>query len=183
MNEMLGGLTKSLAPEMGGCSMSEDEPKQLCAKVSAAQDEQLAMRTRIPFLPLGDRVVVERLAEIKQIGGIIIPEQSVEKPKEGVVVALGEGKLLEAPGYRMKCTVELGDRVLFGSFSGYEIEIGTARFVILREDELLGVSLIPVPVVEVEDAPRVVGLAAVAEALKPIEAQGHEQEGNQAVTK
>lgn len=148
-------------------------PDTLC-EVTA--EEILAARTRIPFLPSGDRVVVERLKEITQVGQIIIPDQAIEKPKEGIVVALGEGKLIETEGYRLKCTVELGDRVLFGQHSGFDIELGKAKYVILREDEILGVNLIPLPVEETPAEPRKIGVEAVREALAP-DAPGHAPEG------
>ena len=89
--------------------------------------------------PLHDRVIVKRIEEGEQIrGGIIIPDSAKEKPQEGEVVAAGEGKYKE-DGTRQSLDVKPGDRVLFGKYSGSEIKIDGEEFLIMREDEILGV--------------------------------------------
>lgn len=89
--------------------------------------------------PLQDRVIVQRLEEeSKTKGGIIIPDTAKEKPIEGKVLAVGNGKVLEDGSVR-KLEVKAGDRVLFGKYSGTEIKIGGEEHLILREDDILGV--------------------------------------------
>lgn len=89
--------------------------------------------------PLFDRVVVERLAgEAKTAGGIIIPDTAQEKPMMGKVLAVGSGKVLE-DGKVRSLDVKVGDRVIFGKYTGTELKIGGEERVILREDEILGV--------------------------------------------
>jgi chaperonin GroES len=91
------------------------------------------------FRPLHDRVLVKRTEkEETSQGGIIIPDSAKEKPQEGEVIAVGEGKKLEN-GERMKMDVEKGDRILFGKYSGSEIKMEGEEYVILREDEILGI--------------------------------------------
>ena len=89
--------------------------------------------------PLHDRVIVRRIEEGEQVrGGIIIPDTAKEKPQEGEVIAAGEGKYKE-DGKRQALDVKKGDRVLFGKYSGSEIKIDGEEFLIMREDEILGV--------------------------------------------
>lgn len=89
--------------------------------------------------PLHDRVIVRRIEEGEQIrGGIIIPDTAKEKPQEGEVIAAGEGKYKD-DGTRQTLDVKVGDRVLFGKYSGSEIKIDGEEFLIMREDEILGV--------------------------------------------
>ena len=91
------------------------------------------------FRPLHDRVVVKRIdAEEKTKGGIIIPDTAKEKPQEGEVIAVGDGKRKD-DGSRISLYVKEGDRVLFGKYSGSEIKIDGEEFLIMREDEILGV--------------------------------------------
>jgi chaperonin GroES len=91
------------------------------------------------FRPLHDRILVKREeAEQKSKGGIIIPDTAKEKPIEGKVIAVGNGKVLE-DGKVHKLEVKVGDRILFGKYSGTEIKIEGTEHVILREDEVLGV--------------------------------------------
>jgi len=89
--------------------------------------------------PLHDRVMVKRLdaAEERQ-GGIIIPDTAKEKPQQAEVQAVGSGKLLEI-GERAPIEVKAGDRILFGKYSGSEIKIEGQEYLILREDEILGI--------------------------------------------
>lgn len=89
--------------------------------------------------PLYDRVLIKRVEEKEQVrGGIIIPDSAKEKPQEGEVVAIGNGKVLEN-GTRIEPGVQVGDRVLFGKYSGSEIKLDDEEYLILREDEILGV--------------------------------------------
>jgi chaperonin GroES len=91
------------------------------------------------FRPLQDRVLVKRTAaEEKSKGGIIIPDSAKEKPIEGEVIAVGNGKVLD-DGKTRSPEVKAGDKVLFGKYSGTEIKIEGEEHVILREDEVLGV--------------------------------------------
>ena len=89
--------------------------------------------------PLHDRVIVRRIEEGEQIrGGIIIPDTAKEKPQEGEVVAVGEGKYKE-DGTRQSLDVKAGDRVLFGKYSGTETKLIGTEYIIMREDEVLGI--------------------------------------------
>jgi chaperonin GroES len=89
--------------------------------------------------PLHDRVIVRRIEEGEQVrGGIIIPDTAKEKPQEGEVVAVGEGKYRD-DGTRQTLDVKKGDRVLFGKYSGSEIKLDGEELLIMREDEILGV--------------------------------------------
>ena len=89
--------------------------------------------------PLHDRVIVRRIEEGEQVrGGIIIPDTAKEKPQEGEVVAVGEGKYRE-DGTRQTLDVKAGDRVLFGKYSGSEIKLDGEELLIMREDEILGI--------------------------------------------
>jgi chaperonin GroES len=89
--------------------------------------------------PLHDRVIVKRIDEGEQVrGGIIIPDTAKEKPQEGEVIAVGEGKYLK-DGTRQALDVKAGDRVLFGKYSSSEVKIDGEELLIMREDEILGV--------------------------------------------
>ena len=88
--------------------------------------------------PLHDRVLVRRVEEAETArGGIIIPDTAKEKPQEGVVVAVGQGK--REKGERVKLDVKEGDRILFGKYSGNEVRIDDEEYIIMREEEILGV--------------------------------------------
>ena len=89
--------------------------------------------------PLGDRILVKRVeAEEKTKGGIVLPDTAKEKPKEGVVVALGQGKLLDS-GERSQMQLKVDDRVLFTSYAGTEVKIGGEEYLIMGEDDVLAV--------------------------------------------
>lgn len=89
--------------------------------------------------PLGDRVLVKRVAaDDKTKGGIILPDTAKEKPREGVVVSVGNGKLLDN-GSRQAMSVKKNDRVLFSSYAGSEIKLDGEELLILGEDEILAV--------------------------------------------
>ena len=89
--------------------------------------------------PLQDRILVKRLeSEEKTVGGIIIPDNAKEKPMEGKVISVGNGKMLD-DGKLRKPDVKVGDTVLFSKYSGSEVKIDGIEHLIMREDDLLGV--------------------------------------------
>ena len=89
--------------------------------------------------PLHDRVMVKRLDEGEQkVGGIIIPDSAQEKPQQAMVKAVGNGTLLET-GERVPLDVKAGDRILFGKYSGSEIKLDGEEYLMLKEEEILGV--------------------------------------------
>ena len=90
--------------------------------------------------PLHDRVIIRRIEDStnQTAGGLFIPDTAKEKPQEGEVIAVGEGKYKE-DGTRQTLDVKAGDRVLFGKYSGSEIKLDGEEFIIMREDEILGV--------------------------------------------
>ena len=89
--------------------------------------------------PLNDRILVKRLeGEERTAGGIIIPDSAKEKPAEGEVVAVGPGKLNDA-GERVAMDVAVGDRVLFSKYGGSEVKLDGEDFLMMREDDILGV--------------------------------------------
>jgi chaperonin GroES len=90
--------------------------------------------------PLYDRIVVKRVeeAEAKSAGGLIIPDSAKEKPQQGEVVAAGNGKKTE-DGKVIPLDVKVGDKILFGKYSGSDIKIGTEEYLIMREDEVLAI--------------------------------------------
>ena len=91
------------------------------------------------FRPLHDRVVVRRIeADQKTAGGIIIPDSAQEKPSEGEIVAVGEGTR-DDDGDRIPLDVKVGDRVLFGKWSGTEVKVGGEDLLIMKESDILGV--------------------------------------------
>ncbi|MBI1403012.1 MAG: co-chaperone GroES [Porphyrobacter sp.] len=91
------------------------------------------------FRPLHDRVVVRRIeADQKTAGGIIIPDSAQEKPSEGEVIAVGEGARDDA-GNRITPDVKVGDRVLFGKWSGTEVKINGEDLLIMKESDIMGV--------------------------------------------
>lgn len=90
--------------------------------------------------PLQDRIIVERIEEeTKTAGGIIIPDTvSKEKPQEGKVIAVGKGKVTE-DGKLLPVDVKVGDRVLFGKYAGSDVKVDGKEYLIMREDDILGV--------------------------------------------
>jgi chaperonin GroES len=89
--------------------------------------------------PLGDRVLVQRVeAEERTAGGILLPESAKEKPKEGKVISIGEGKMLD-DGKRSTFSVRVGDRILFTSYAGTEVKVLGEEYLIMREEDILGV--------------------------------------------
>jgi chaperonin GroES len=89
--------------------------------------------------PLHDRILARRIEEKEQVrGGIIIPDTAKEKPLEAEVMAVGEGKITDE-GKRVALDVKVGDRVLIGKYSGTEVKLQDEEYIILREEEVLGV--------------------------------------------
>jgi chaperonin GroES len=89
--------------------------------------------------PLYDRIVVKRIEQSEELqGGLFIPDSAKEKPQQGEVVAVGKGKRLE-DGQVVPLDVQAGDRILFGKYSGSEIKVDGEEFLIMREDDVLGV--------------------------------------------
>ena len=95
--------------------------------------------TRTKVRPLHDRIILQRLEEgEQQVGGIIIPDSAKEKPQQGKVIAVGKGRI-EKDGRVTPLDVKEGDTVLFGKYSGQEIKLDGDEFLIMREEEVLGV--------------------------------------------
>jgi len=89
--------------------------------------------------PLQDRVIVQRVEEEERTkGGIIIPDTAKEKPQEGKVIAVGKGKVAD-DGKVIPLDVKAGDKILFGKYSGSEVKLGGEEYLIMREDDILGV--------------------------------------------
>lgn len=96
-------------------------------------------KTAVKAKPLGDKIMVRRVeAEEMTKGGIVLPDTAKEKPREGIVLGLGEGKLLD-DGTRAPFTVKKNDRILFSSYAGTEINLGGEDYLILSEDDVLGI--------------------------------------------
>ena len=94
---------------------------------------------KIAIRPLGDRVLVQRVeAEVKTAGGIILPESAKEKPKEGVIISTGEGRLMDN-GERSSFSVSEGDRVLFTSYAGTDVKFDGDEYLIMREEDILAI--------------------------------------------
>ncbi len=90
--------------------------------------------------PLHDRILVKRLEDKKEVkkGGIIIPDTAKEKPQEGEVIAVGPGKVGD-DGKRLPMDVKAGDKILFGKYSGSEVKLNDEEFLIMREEDVLGI--------------------------------------------
>jgi chaperonin GroES len=96
-------------------------------------------KAQMKVRPLHDRLIIRRIEEKETVkGGIIIPDTAKEKPQEGEVIAVGNGKLLDN-GTKVPLDVKAGDKILFGKYSGTDIKIDGEEYLILREDEVLAV--------------------------------------------
>jgi chaperonin GroES len=92
------------------------------------------------FRPLHDRLVIERIEETEQrVGGIIIPDSAKEKPQQGKIIAAGKGRIEKEGGKITPLDVKAGDTILFGKYAGQEIKIDGHEYLIMREEEVLGV--------------------------------------------
>jgi chaperonin GroES len=90
--------------------------------------------------PLHDRVIIERIEEGEQkVGGIIIPDSAKEKPQQGKIIAAGKGRIEKDNGTVTPLDVKAGDTILFGKYAGQEIKIDGNEYLIMREEEILGV--------------------------------------------
>jgi chaperonin GroES len=99
----------------------------------------MTQKSALKIRPLGDRILVKRIDEAEEVrGGIIIPDTAKEKPMQGEVKAVGPGKMTE-DGKVHKLEVKPGDRILMSKYSGSEVKIEGQEFVILREDDVLGI--------------------------------------------
>jgi chaperonin GroES len=109
------------------------------SRIPAPTSKTEEAMAKMNFRPLHDRVVVQRIdAEAKTKGGIIIPDTAKEKPQEGKIVAVGPGGRDEA-GQLIKPDVKVGDRVLFGKWSGTEVKIDGDELLIMKESDIMGV--------------------------------------------
>jgi chaperonin GroES len=90
--------------------------------------------------PLHDRILVKRIETTQEEirGGIVIPDTAKEKPQEGEVIAVGDGKVLDS-GQKLGMSVKKGDRILFGKYSGTEVKLDGEEYLIMREDDVLGI--------------------------------------------
>jgi chaperonin GroES len=89
--------------------------------------------------PLHDRVIVKRLEEVRTTAsGIVIPDTAAEKPDQGEILAIGNGKVLEDGSIR-KLDVKVGDKVLFGKYSGQAVKVGSDELLVMREEDIMGV--------------------------------------------
>jgi len=96
-------------------------------------------KSKMNLRPLGDRVILQRAeAEEKTAGGILLPESAKDKPKEGKILAVGDGKLLD-DGSRAKMHVKVGDRVLFSSYAGTEVKVHGDEYLIMSESDILAI--------------------------------------------
>ena len=94
---------------------------------------------KMKLKPIGDKIIVERMEpETKTKGGIVLPEAAKEKPKEGKIIAVGQGKLLDN-GTRMAPTVKVGERVIFTSYAGNEVKVNDKEYLIMSEDDILAI--------------------------------------------
>ena len=89
--------------------------------------------------PIGDKILVKRLeAEAKTAGGIVLPDTAKEKPKEGKIIAVGEGRQMES-GKRAPFQVKVGDKVIFNSFAGTEVKVEREEYLLMSEEDILAV--------------------------------------------
>ena len=96
-------------------------------------------KSKVNLRPLGDRVIVQRAeAEEKSAGGILLVDSAKEKPKEGKILAVGDGKVLDN-GERQQFSVKVGDRVLFSSYAGTEVKVGGEEYLIMSENDVLAI--------------------------------------------
>ncbi len=99
----------------------------------------MASKTKVNIKPLDDRILVKQSeAEEKTAGGIVLPDTAKEKPQRGTVIAVGPGKMLN-DGNRSGMDVKVGDEVVYGKYAGTEIEVSGEKYVIIRENDVLGI--------------------------------------------
>jgi chaperonin GroES len=128
-----GFIPRDSGPLDSALELEDISAKKLSS--SANKGKETSMKIR----PLQDRVIVKRIAEEEKTkGGIIIPDTAKEKPQEGKVVAVGKGKVND-DGKLTALDVKVGDKILFGKYSGSEIKMNGEEHLIMREDDILGV--------------------------------------------
>jgi chaperonin GroES len=120
-----------------------EEERHVCPGCTAEHEQSeistLTEDSNMTFRPLYDRIVVKRIEEQETTrNGIVIPDSAKEKPQQGEVIAVGKGKRLE-DGTLTAIDVKPGDRVLFGKYSGSETKVEGTEYIIMREDDVLGV--------------------------------------------
>jgi len=99
----------------------------------------VAEKVNVKVRPLGDRVLIERIeADQRSPGGIVIPGTAKEKPQEGIVRAIGQGAL-DKNGNRIPLTVKVGDKIIFGKYSGSEIKLEGKEYVVVSENDIIGI--------------------------------------------
>ena len=99
----------------------------------------MATATKTKFRPLHDRILIKRVEEGEERrGGIIIPDTAKEKPQQGKVIAVGNGRVTDE-GKKLPLDVKAGDRILFGKYSGSEVKIDDEEYLILKEEDVLGI--------------------------------------------
>jgi len=135
---LLAGRAKFKVFLYFGFSRERRKPHNTLNGVTSAM-AATATQTKVRIRPLHDRVIVKRIEEGEQkVGGIIIPDTAKEKPQQGEVIAAGKGKV-EKDGKVTPLDVKEGDTVLFGKYSGQEIKLDGEEYLIMREEEILGV--------------------------------------------
>jgi len=112
--------------------------RMICSSVKQRNKEKEAM-AKTSFTPLHDRILVQRVEEGESVrGGIIIPDTAKEKPQQGKVISVGKGKSNDE-GKVFPLDVQAGDNILFGKYSGTEIKLDGEEYLIMREEEVLGI--------------------------------------------
>ena len=105
--------------------------------MATATSARKSRKTNVKLQPLGDRVVIEREeSQAKTAGGIVLPDAAQDKPQRGEVVAVGDG-YVKSDGEKVALTVQDGDKVIFSSYAGEEIQIGDEELLLLRESDIL----------------------------------------------
>src|SRR5262249_29849385 len=132
-------LARPLVLRLEALHVPHDGRRTFPSRLSKIKTTELLRRTAMKFRPLHDRVVIKRIeAEEKTRGGIIIPDTAKEKPQEGEVIAVGPGGRDES-GKLIPIDVKVGDRVLFGKWSGTEVKLDGVEYIIMKESDLMGV--------------------------------------------
>jgi chaperonin GroES len=116
--------------------MSENDRQALQSEAEAIVEKQAQEIAPVSakFRAVQDRVIVRRVEEEEKVGSFFVPDESKEKPAEGIVVAVGPGKYVD--GELQKPTVAVGERVVFGKFSGAEVKVGFEKYLVLREEDI-----------------------------------------------
>jgi chaperonin GroES len=139
-------------------AMDEKERQKLVdeaeAQVKAVEEQEKVVRDPtnlpIPFRAVQDRIIVSRIEEDEKVGRFYVPDESKEKPAEAIVVAVGPGKYVN--GELQKPNIFVGERVVFGKFSGAEVKVGFEQYLVLREEDIFLVKevVLPLPAVDLQ---------------------------------